>query len=47
MGNLSLGFIPLIFSIGGALIILLVLCITTMGTVLIYREHFLDYEPKA
>ena len=41
MGNLSLGFIPLIFSITGAIIILLVLCITTLGIVLIYREDFL------
>lgn len=46
MGNLSLGFVPLIFSITGALIILLVLCITTLGLGLIYRESFLDYKLK-
>lgn len=38
VGNLSLGFIPLIFSKKGAIIVLLVLCITTTVFLFKYRK---------
>ncbi len=38
MGNLSLGIVPLIFSVKGALILLLVLCVVTIFFIYKYRK---------
>ncbi|PKM73504.1 MAG: hypothetical protein CVU91_04245 [Firmicutes bacterium HGW-Firmicutes-16] len=42
MGNLSLGFVPLIFSKSGAVVLLLVLCATSASFIYIYREAMLS-----